>query len=77
MDRILHLALLGSSAALVTQGWIYAAVLAAQLFLLLAAALGVGIARYYVLVMWATVVALWNYLRRGVPATWDVAAGTR
>jgi cellulose synthase/poly-beta-1,6-N-acetylglucosamine synthase-like glycosyltransferase len=74
---ILHLALLGSSAVLVTQGWIYAAVLAAQLFLLLAAALGVGIARYYVLVTWATVVALWNYLRRGVPATWDVAAGTR
>ena len=30
----------------------------------------VGIARYYVLITWATVVALWNYLRRGVPATW-------
>ena len=43
----------------------------------LAAALGVGIARYYVLVTWATVVALWNYLRRGVPATWAAAEGTR
>ena len=41
------------------------------------AALGVGIARYYVLVTWATVVSLWNYLRRGVPATWEPAEGTR
>jgi len=41
--------------------------------LLLAAAVGVGIARYYVLVTWATLVALLNYLRRGVPATWQPA----
>ena len=52
-------------------------VLAGQLLLLAAAALGVGLARYYVLVTWATVVSLWNYLRRGVPATWDAAEGTR
>ena len=49
----------------------------AQLVLLAAAAAGVGIARYYVLVTWATVVSLWNYLRRGVPATWEAAEGTR
>ncbi len=48
-----------------------------QLGLLLAALFGVGIARYYVLVTWATVVALWNYARRGVPATWEIAEGTR
>ena len=42
-----------------------------------AAAAGVPIARYYTLVTWATVVALWNYLRRGVPATWEAAEGTR
>ena len=42
-----------------------------------AGAAGVGIARYYVLVSWATVVSLWNYLRRGVPATWQPAEGTR
>src|SRR2546423_1689997 len=41
-----------------------------QLGLLAAALAGVAIARYYVLITWATVVALWNYLRRGVPATW-------
>lgn len=73
----LHLVLLAASLALATQGWVYAVVLAAQLLLLLAAGLGVGIARYYVLVTWATVQALWNYLRRGVPATWEAAEGTR
>jgi cellulose synthase/poly-beta-1,6-N-acetylglucosamine synthase-like glycosyltransferase len=74
---LLHLVLLGASIALVTRGWVYAAVLAAQALLLAAAAVGVGIARYYVLVTWATVVSLWNYLRRGVPATWEPAEGTR
>ena len=74
---LLHLVLLATSVALVTHGWIYDAVLAIQLGLLAAAAAGVGIARYYVLVSWATVVSLWNYLRRGVPATWEAAEGTR
>jgi cellulose synthase/poly-beta-1,6-N-acetylglucosamine synthase-like glycosyltransferase len=74
---ILHLVLLATSLALVTSGWVYDVVLAGQLALLAAAAVGVGIARYYVLVSWATVVALWNYLRRGVPATWEAAEGTR
>jgi len=73
----LHLVLLATSVALVAHGWVYAVVLGAQLGLLAAAALGVGIARYYALVSWATVVALWNYLRRGVPATWEAAEGTR
>lgn len=74
---LLHLILLATSLVLVTQGWVYDTVLASQLALFLGAAAGVGIARYYVLVSWATVVALWNYLRRGVPATWEVADGTR
>ncbi|MGH3002130.1 MAG: glycosyltransferase, partial [Gaiellaceae bacterium] len=74
---LLHLVLLGTSIALVTHGWVYAAVLAAQLLLFLAAAVGVGIARYYTLVSLATLVALWNYVRRGVPATWEAAEGTR
>ena len=46
-------------------------VLAGQLALLGAAAAGMPVARYYVLVSWATVQALANYLRRGVPATWE------
>jgi cellulose synthase/poly-beta-1,6-N-acetylglucosamine synthase-like glycosyltransferase len=74
---LLHLILLGSSIALVREGLLYQVALGLQLLLLLAAALGVGIARYYVLVTWATVVSLFRYLRFGVPAVWAKAEGTR
>ena len=74
---VLHLVTLGTNLALLGQGAVYAVTLGLQLGLLLAALVGVGIARYYVLVTWATVVALWNYVRRGVPTTWEAAEGTR
>ena len=74
---LLHLVLLGSSIALVGEGVVYQVALGVQLAVLLAAALGVGIARYYVLVTWATVVSLVRYLRFGVPAVWGKAEGTR
>lgn len=74
---ILHLALLASSVALADDGWAYGIVLAGQVALLGAALAGVPIARYYTLVTWATVAALWNYFRHGVPATWEAAEGTR
>ena len=74
---LLHIALLVSSIALVADGWAYGIVLAGQVALIAAAAAGIPIAQYYVLVTWATVVALSNYLRRGVPATWEAAEGTR
>jgi hypothetical protein len=74
---VLHLVLLAANIALVEQGIVYAVALGLQLGLLLAALVGVGVARYYVLVTWATVVALWNYGRHGVPTTWEVAEGTR
>jgi cellulose synthase/poly-beta-1,6-N-acetylglucosamine synthase-like glycosyltransferase len=74
---LLHIVLLGSSIALVGEGLVYQVALAAQLLLLLAAAVGVGLARYYVLVTWATVVSLVRYLRFGVPAVWAKAEGTR
>jgi len=67
---LLHVVLLGSSIALLDHGIVYPVLLGLQLGLLAAALAGVGIARYYVLITWATVVSLWNYLRRGVPATW-------
>jgi len=70
---ILHVVLLATSILLVPHGWFYAVLLGCQLALFLAALVGVGIARYYVLVSWATNVALWNYLRRGVPASWEPA----
>ncbi len=74
---ILHVVLLLTSIALVTHGWVYAVVLGAQLGLFAAAIIGVGIARYYTLVSLATLVALVNYLRRGVPATWTPEESVR
>jgi hypothetical protein len=74
---VLHLVLLATSIALVREGWVYDLVLGAQIVLVAAAAAGVGIARYYALVTWATIVSLWNYLRRGVPATWATGEEAR
>jgi glycosyltransferase involved in cell wall biosynthesis len=82
---LLHLALLVSSVALVGQGLVYELALAAQLALLALAAAGklrlpipgASLAYYYVLVTWATIVALTRYLRMGVPAVWERAEGTR
>jgi cellulose synthase/poly-beta-1,6-N-acetylglucosamine synthase-like glycosyltransferase len=74
---ILHVVLLLTSIALVTHGSVYAVVLAVQLGLFAAAVVGVGIARYYTLVSLATLVALVNYLRRGVPATWTPEESVR
>jgi cellulose synthase/poly-beta-1,6-N-acetylglucosamine synthase-like glycosyltransferase len=82
----LHVALLVSSALLAGHGTVYAVALAIQLAGL--ALVGVSILtrgririlrilHYYLLVTLATVIALGGYLRRGVPATWDKAAGTR
>ena len=55
----------------------YRVALGAQLALLGAAVARPGLARYYVLVTWATVPALAGYLRRGVPAVWEQAPGSR
>jgi cellulose synthase/poly-beta-1,6-N-acetylglucosamine synthase-like glycosyltransferase len=74
---VLHLLLLGLNVALLGHGTVYAVLLGLQLGVLLAALVGVGLPRYYVLVTWATVVALWNYARHGVPATWELAEGSR
>jgi cellulose synthase/poly-beta-1,6-N-acetylglucosamine synthase-like glycosyltransferase len=74
---VLHLVLVGSNIALVASGTVYLLALAGQGAFLTLALARPGLARYYTLVTWATVVALWNYLRRGVPATWEAAEGTR
>ena len=71
---VLHLALVATSVALAPAGWAYALVLLGQLALLAAFVARVPLARYYAYVTWATAQALWNYLRRGVPAAWDPAA---
>jgi cellulose synthase/poly-beta-1,6-N-acetylglucosamine synthase-like glycosyltransferase len=76
---LLHLVVLGTNMTLVAlrAGVVYDILLGLQLAFLVAAGLRRGLARYYTLVTWATVVSLWNYVRRGVPATWDAAEGTR
>jgi glycosyltransferase involved in cell wall biosynthesis len=74
---LLHLALLGSSLALVGRRGVYRTALLGQLAFLGAAAARPGLPRYYTLVTWATVKALRNYVRHGVPAVWGKAEGTR
>jgi cellulose synthase/poly-beta-1,6-N-acetylglucosamine synthase-like glycosyltransferase len=73
----LHLLLLASSIALARAGRFYQSALGAQTALLIAALVNRGIARYYVLVTWATVPALANYLRAAVSPVWEKAEGTR
>ena len=74
---LLHLVLLASSVALARTAGIYAGALGAQAVLLLAAGASKGVARYYVVVTWATIPALVNYLRRGVAPVWEQVEGTR
>ncbi len=80
----LHLLALGTSIALLGDGWVYAAALGIQLAVL-AAALAAGlvpsrpllIARYYVLTTAALLAGLWDWLARGTPVGWEPAEGTR
>ncbi|HEU5211878.1 MAG TPA: glycosyltransferase family 2 protein [Gaiellaceae bacterium] len=82
---VLHVALFVSSLVLARQGGVYAVAFAAQLAWLGLAAAGrlrlpvplAGLAYYYALVTWATLVSLVRYLRHGVPPVWEKAAGTR
>jgi cellulose synthase/poly-beta-1,6-N-acetylglucosamine synthase-like glycosyltransferase len=68
----LHVVLLATSALLARRGLPYRAALAAQLAVLaLAAASRGSLARYYVFVSWATLVALLGYLRSGAPPVWE------
>ena len=82
---ILHLVLLGSSAALAEEDPVYAVAFVGQLgFLALAyagrrrlAVPGAALAYYYLLATAATLDALVRYLRAGSPATWAKTEGTR
>ncbi len=81
---LLHLGLAIANLILLGEGWIYTGAIIAQAGLLAAAALAplvpqapFRIARYYVAVTAASAVGLWDYLRAGVPVTWEKAEGTR
>jgi len=81
---ILHLVALAANVALLGEGPVYAITLAAQLALVAGALLGrvvpwrpLRIARYYAAVTAASAVGLWDFLRHGVPRTWESVEGTR
>jgi hypothetical protein len=80
----LHVAALGLNAALLSDGWVYVATFALQLAVLAGAlaapllrATPLLVARYYVLTNASIVAGLFDWLRRGTPAGWDAAEGTR
>ncbi len=84
LTPFLHLIALAANIALLGEGAVYTATLAAQLGLLAAALLGgriplapLRIARYYVIVTASIAAGLWDRLRRGAPGTWEKAEGTR
>jgi hypothetical protein len=82
----LHLAALGLNVAAVALGAgpLYWVTLGAQALLLVAAAAAGAlparpllVARYYVLTTASLAAGLWDWLRRGTPAGWEPAEGTR
>jgi hypothetical protein len=71
---------LAANVALLGEGWVYAVTLAAQLALLAGAALSgplrgrplpLALCRYYVLMTASLAAGLWDWARRGTPATWE------
>jgi glycosyltransferase involved in cell wall biosynthesis len=76
----LHVIAFGANVALLSRGGIYVATLAAQLALLAGALLArvtggrprlLALCRYYVLMTASLAAGLWDWARRGTPATWD------
>ena len=84
LSPLLHLLALALTVVLLGEGWIYVVALGVQLALLVMALLGsvvswrpLQLARYYVSMMTSIAVGLWDFLRRGVPGTWESVEGTR
>ena len=80
----LHLVALAANVVLLGEGSVYTVTFAAQVGLLLAAALGAlvplrpfRLAYYYVLVTASLAAGLWDWLSKGTPAGWEKAEGTR
>jgi cellulose synthase/poly-beta-1,6-N-acetylglucosamine synthase-like glycosyltransferase len=84
LTPLLHLVALGANVALLGEGWVYTATLAAQLALIGGALIGrfvplapLRAARYYVMTTASIAAGLWDRIRHGRPGTWEKAAGTR
>jgi cellulose synthase/poly-beta-1,6-N-acetylglucosamine synthase-like glycosyltransferase len=84
MSPLLHLIALGTSIALIGDGWIYLVAVAIQAAVVIGALLAAAaplrpllVARYYVLTTASLAAGLWDWLRHGTPAGWEPAEGTR
>jgi cellulose synthase/poly-beta-1,6-N-acetylglucosamine synthase-like glycosyltransferase len=84
LTPFLHLIALGTSIALIGQGWVYVAAVALQVAVLAAALVARAIparplliARYYVLSTASLAAGLWDWLTHGTAAGWEPAEGTR
>jgi cellulose synthase/poly-beta-1,6-N-acetylglucosamine synthase-like glycosyltransferase len=84
LTPFLHVVALVTSIALIGYGWVYVAAVAAQVGVLVAAALARAIparpmliARYYVLTTASLAAGLWDWLVHGTSAGWEPAEGTR
>jgi hypothetical protein len=84
LSPFLHLIALGTSLALLGDGWVYVAAVLVQLAVLLGAAAAGALparplllARYYVLTTASLAAGLWDWLRGGTSAGWEPAEGTR
>jgi cellulose synthase/poly-beta-1,6-N-acetylglucosamine synthase-like glycosyltransferase len=80
----LHVVALAANVALIGQGWVYVATLAAQAALLAAALLApllrlrvFRLAQYYVLTTASIALGLFDRIRFGTPGAWEQAEGTR
>ena len=80
----LHLIALGANVALLGDGVVYQVTFAIQLAVAAAALLALVVpwrpfrlAQYYVVVTASILGGLWDWLRRGTPAGWEKAEGTR
>jgi glycosyltransferase involved in cell wall biosynthesis len=84
LSPFLHVLAFAINLALLGEGWVYVAALAAQVAVLVAAVLArfiparpLLIARYYVLTTLSLAAGLWDWLTEGTPAGWEPAEGTR
>ncbi len=84
LTPLLHLVAFLANLALLGQGGIYVVTYALQLALIAAAILGgqfdlspFRVARYYAMTTLSIAAGLWDRYRRGAPAAWEKAPGTR
>jgi cellulose synthase/poly-beta-1,6-N-acetylglucosamine synthase-like glycosyltransferase len=84
LTPFLHLIAFVTNLVLLGQGWVYVVTYGIQLALIAAAILGgqfrfgpFRIARYYAMTTLSIAAGLWDRFRKGPPAAWEKAPGTR